>query len=249
MTTKLSVNLNKIALLRNSRGRDFPSVVGFAKKFIALGVHGITVHPREDERHITRQDARDLAKLLADYPDVEYNIEGYPSEEFLDLVEECQPDQATLVPDAVDQLTSDHGWDVVWHGELLTMVTERLKKSGIRVAAFLDPDIEQVKRVAATGVDRIELYTEEFASSYGTSDESKVLDKYRAAAAEAERMELEVNAGHDLDSENLATFLTIPNVLEVSIGHVLTVECIEKGMPVVVKEYLDICQASTQSSS
>ncbi len=242
--TQLSVNLNKIALLRNSRGRDFPNVVEFAKKFIALGVHGITVHPREDERHITRQDARDLAKLLAEYPDVEFNIEGYPSEDFLDLVEACNPDQCTLVPDAVDQLTSDHGWDVAWHHELLEMVTDRLKKSGIRVAAFMDPDLEQIRRVADTGVDRIELYTEEYASTYGSPQQDAVLKKYIEASAEAQRLELEVNAGHDLDSHNLATFLTIPGILEVSIGHVLTVECIEQGMPTVVANYLDICKAS-----
>ena len=242
--TKLSVNLNKIALLRNSRGRDFPSVVGFAKKYIELGVHGITVHPREDERHITRQDARDLGKLLADYPEIEYNIEGYPSEDFLDLVEECNPEQCTLVPDAVDQLTSDHGWDVAWHSELLEMVTARLKKSGIRVAAFLDPDVDQVQRVAKTGVDRIELYTESFVSAFGTDQQDAVLAQYVAAAAEADRLELELNAGHDLDSQNLATFLTIPKILEVSIGHVLTVECIEEGMPTVVGRYLEICKGS-----
>ena len=242
--TKLSVNLNKIALLRNSRGRDFPSVVGFAKKFIALGVQGITVHPRQDERHITQQDARDLAELLKQYPDVEYNIEGYPSDDFLALVEACNPDQCTLVPDAVDQLTSDHGWDVAWHSELLEIVTDRLKQSGIRVAAFLDPDVDQVKRVAKTGVDRIELYTEAYASAYGTVEQDKVFAEYVAAAAEADRLELEINAGHDLDSQNLAKFLTIPNILEVSIGHVLTVECIEQGMPTVVANYLDICKAS-----
>ncbi len=242
--TKLSVNLNKIALLRNSRGRDFPSVVGFAKKFIALGVQGITVHPRQDERHITRQDARDLSELLKQYPDVEYNIEGYPSDDFLELVEACNPDQCTLVPDAVDQLTSDHGWDVAWHSELLEIVTDRLKQSGIRVAAFLDPDVDQVQRVAKTGVDRIELYTEAFASAYGTAEQDKVFAEYVAAAAEADRLELEINAGHDLDSQNLAKFLTIPNILEVSIGHVLTVECIEQGMPTVVANYLDICKAS-----
>ena len=242
--TQLSINVNKIALLRNSRGRDFPNVVEFAKKFIALGVHGITVHPRQDERHITRQDARDLAKLLVDYPDVEFNIEGYPSEDFLDLVEECNPDQCTLVPDAVDQLTSDHGWDVAWHAELLEMVTNRLKKSGIRVAAFLDPDVEQVRRVAETGVDRIELYTEEYATAFGTDQQDAVLTKYAVAVAEAQRLELEVNAGHDLDSHNLPKFLTIPGILEVSIGHVLTVECIEQGMPTVVANYLDICKAS-----
>ena len=242
--TKLSVNLNKIALLRNSRGRDFPSVVGFAKKFIELGVHGITVHPRQDERHITRQDARDLAKLLAQYPEIEYNIEGYPSEDFLELVEECNPEQCTLVPDAVDQLTSDHGWDVAWHCELLEMVTARLKRSGIRVAAFLDPDVDQVRRVAKTGVDRIELYTEAFASAYGTDQQDIVLAQYAEAAAEAGRLELELNAGHDLDSQNLAIFLTIPKILEVSIGHVLTVECIEQGMQPVVASYLKICEAS-----
>ena len=242
--TQLSINVNKIALLRNSRGRDFPNVVEFAKKYIALGVHGITVHPRQDERHITRQDARDLAKLLADYPEVEFNIEGYPSEDFLDLVEECNPDQCTLVPDTVDQLTSDHGWDVAWHGELLEMVTERLKKSGIRVAAFLDPDVDQVRRVAETGVDRIELYTEEYATAYGTDQQDAVLAKYAQAAAEAQRLELEVNAGHDLDSHNLPIFLTIPGILEVSIGHVLTIECIEQGMPAVVANYLEICKAS-----
>jgi len=242
--TKLSVNLNKIALLRNSRGRDFPSVVGFAEKFIALGVHGITVHPRQDERHITRQDARDLGELLKRYPEIEYNIEGYPSDDFLELVEECNPEQCTLVPDAVDQLTSDHGWDVAWHSELLEMVTARLKKTGIRVAAFLDPDVEQVQRVAKTGVDRIELYTEAYATAYGTPLQDAVLAQYMEAAAEADRLELELNAGHDLDSQNLATFLTIPKILEVSIGHVLTVECIEQGMPTVVAKYLEICKAS-----
>ena len=242
--TKLSVNLNKIALLRNSRGRDFPSVVGFAKQFIALGVHGITVHPRQDERHITRQDARDLGELLAQYPEIEFNIEGYPSEDFLALVEACKPEQCTLVPDAIDQLTSDHGWDVEQHAELLTSVSARLKQSGIRVAAFLDPDVEQVKRVAATGVDRIELYTEAFANAFGTDQQASVLAQYAAAAAEADRLGLELNAGHDLDSHNLATFLTIPNILEVSIGHVLTVECIEQGMQPVVAQYLSICEAS-----
>lgn len=244
--TKLSVNLNKIALLRNARGRDFPNVVEFAKKFIALGVHGITVHPRQDERHITRQDARDLAGLLKQYPDVEYNIEGYPSEDFLQLVEECNPEQCTLVPDAVDQLTSDHGWDVAWHSELLEMVTDRLKQSGIRVAAFLDPDVEQVQRIAKTGVDRIELYTESYATAYGTEIQEAVLAQYIAAAEEADRLELELNAGHDLDSQNLATFLTVPKILEVSIGHVLTVECIEQGMPTIVAKYLEICKASAK---
>lgn len=242
--TQLSINVNKIALLRNSRGRDFPNVVEFAKKFITLGAHGITVHPRQDERHITQQDARDLAVLLREYPEVEFNIEGYPSEDFLTLVEACQPDQCTLVPDSVDQLTSDHGWDASVHHALLSGVSSRLKQSGIRVAAFMDPDPVQIQHVAKTGVDRIELYTEAFASAFGTDQQAAVLAHYAEAAAEARRLKLGVNAGHDLDSQNLAAFLTIPGILEVSIGHVLTVECIEQGMASVVQRYLDICAAS-----
>lgn len=155
--TKLSVNLNKIALLRNSRGRDFPNVVDFAKKFIALGVQGITVHPRQDERHITRQDAYDLAKLLPYGGAIEFNIEGYPSEDFLQLVEKTRPTQCTLVPDAPDQLTSDHGWDVKQHGEQLKQICTRLQAQGIRVSIFLDPSLEQVEFVPATGATRIEL--------------------------------------------------------------------------------------------
>ena len=239
--TKLSVNINKIALLRNSRGRDYPSVIDFAEKFIALGVNGITVHPRQDERHITMQDAIDLSGLLSAYDDVEYNIEGYPSEEFLALVEKTKPTQCTLVPDSPDQLTSDHGWELVEQGDFIKKVCTRLSNAGIRTALFLDPDVEHVKLASKTGADRIELYTESYAASFDTSDNDELFQRYKQASLEAQRLGLGVNAGHDLDLANLPKFLTIDNILEVSIGHVLTIECIEQGMKAVIKNYLDIC--------
>ena len=242
--TKLSVNVNKIALLRNSRGRDFPNVINFAKKYIDLGVHGITVHPRQDERHITVKDAYELAEFLGDFPDVEYNIEGYPSAEFMKIIRETKPDQCTLVPDGVNQVTSDHGWDMTKHQKRISELAIEIRDYGVRSAVFLDPEVHQVELVAQTGVDRIELYTEEFAHFYGTKEQEMTLQKYRKASQKAQELGLGVNAGHDLDSHNLATFLTIPKILEVSIGHVLTIECIELGMPTVVKKYLDICNNS-----
>lgn len=245
--TKLSVNVNKIALLRNSRGRDFPNVINFAKKFIDLGAHGITVHPRQDERHITVKDAYQLAEFLQDYPEVEYNIEGYPSEDFLKIIADTKPDQCTLVPDGVNQITSDHGWDMRKNQQRITDLAKVLADYNVRSAVFLDPEIEQVELVAKTGVDRIELYTESYASAFNTDNQAKILDQYRQAAALAQKLGLGVNAGHDLDSENLADFLTIPKILEVSIGHVLTIECIERGMDTVIKKYLGICHISQDS--
>lgn len=244
--TKLSVNINKIALLRNSRGRDYPNVLDFAKKYIDLGVHGITVHPRQDQRHITNKDAYELAEMLADFPDVEYNIEGYPSPEFLKIIKETKPDQCTLVPDGVDQITSDHGWDMRIHQQRITNLAQEIGDYGVRSAVFLDPDSEQVELVAKTGVERIELYTEEFASSFGSKQRAKVFNKYLEAAALAQKLGLGVNAGHDLDSQNLGYFLTIPNVLEVSIGHVLTIECLLEGMPSVVERYLKLCNSNIE---
>jgi pyridoxine 5-phosphate synthase len=241
--TKLSVNVNKIALLRNSRGRDFPNIVEFAKKFVNLGVQGITIHPRQDERHITRQDARDLAEFLKAYPDVELNIEGFPSDTFMKLVRETKPDQCTLVPDAVNQLTSDHGWDIKRKGVFLKEILARIKQIGCRTSLFLDPDTKQIKLVPETGADRIELYTETFASTFNTSDADKVLLRFKAAAKEAQRLGLGVNAGHDLDLNNLPKFLKIEGVLEVSIGHALIIECIEFGMKAVIRRYLDICHS------
>ena len=239
--TKLSVNLNKIALLRNSRGRDFPNVVEFAKNFIDLGVHGITVHPRPDERHVTAKDAVDLAAALAMNPDIEFNVEGYPSEDFLRLVENAKADQCTLVPDSVDQLTSDHGWDFTKHGDFLKDVISRINGAGIRAAVFLDPDLEQVTLASQSGADRIELHTETYASSFNTARHEAVFRQFESAATEAQQLGLGVNAGHDLDLKNLPKFLQIGGILEVSIGHALTVECIEQGMKIVIPQYLSIC--------
>jgi pyridoxine 5-phosphate synthase len=243
--TLLSVNLNKIALLRNSRGRDYPSVIEFALKFYDLGVRGITVHPRQDERHITRQDAVDLGVLVKRLGDTELNMEGYPSESFLSLVEEVNPSQCTLVPDSPDQLTSDHGWDLNTHFKQVSESCERLKKVRIRTAIFLDPDIDQIKIAPETGVNRLELYTEKFAATYKTQENEKVFNEYREAAKLAQDLKLGMNAGHDLDLSNLSKFLEIEGILEVSIGHALTVECIEKGMEEVIKTYLKICSAPT----
>lgn len=239
--TKLSVNLNKIALLRNSRGRDFPNVVAFAKKFIDLGVHGITIHPRPDERHIHRQDSYHLADYLSDYPGIEFNIEGYPSPDFLCLIEDTKPTQCTLVPDAQNQLTSDHGWDLITHGDALQNTLARIQNAGVRCATFLDPDCKQVECAAAIGVDRIELYTEAYATAFTAGEHQTVLQHYAKATALAQQHGIGVNAGHDLDLNNLPAFLTIEGILEVSIGHVLTVECIEQGMAIVVSQYLKIC--------
>ena len=239
--TVLSVNLNKIALLRNSRGRDFPNVVQFAQKFFDLGVRGITIHPRQDERHITRQDAADLGHFVHGLDDVELNIEGYPSEDFLRLVEEVGPAQCTLVPDNPTQLTSDHGWDLTKHLDQVRDTCSRLDRGGIRPAIFLDPDIDQIKLAPDTGTRRIELYTEEYAATYGTRESESVFRKYAESAALARKLGLGVNAGHDLDLGNLSRFLEIDGILEVSIGHALTVECIENGMNEVVGKYLHIC--------
>lgn len=241
--TALSVNLNKLALLRNSRGSNFPDLLHYAQRFIKLGVQGITIHPRPDERHITQQDAYDLAELLKRFPQIEFNIEGYPSATFLQLVEVCNPTQCTLVPDTEDQLTSDHGWDFTQDMDTLRPVIARLKNAGIRVAVFLDSDIEQVELAAQSGTDRIELYTEAYAKSFLVGKAGEVLDNYRKVAGRAQELGLGVNAGHDLNLQNLPDFLSIPDILEVSIGHALIIECIDQGIEQVVSRYLAICKA------
>jgi pyridoxine 5-phosphate synthase len=239
--TVLSVNLNKIALLRNSRGRDYPNVVGFAQKFYDLGVRGITIHPRQDERHITRQDALNLGRLASDLRNIELNIEGYPSEEFLKLVERVNPTQCTLVPDSPSQLTSDHGWDLTTHLDQIRDTCSRLNSAGIRSAIFLDPEKDQIRIASNTGTNRIELYTEEYAATYGTKENDHIFQQFKEAAILAQELGLGVNAGHDLDLVNLSRFLRIDGILEVSIGHALTIESIEKGMDEVIGKYLDIC--------
>lgn len=240
--TQLSVNVNKIALLRNSRGHDYPSVTGFARRVIGLGVRGITVHPRPDERHIRRGDVHELREMLEDYPEVEFNIEGYPSAEFLSLVEQVKPEQCTLVPDAPDQITSDHGWDIPANQGLLQDVTSRLREVGVRSSLFLDPSAAMVEHAPSAGCDRIELYTEDYARAFGGPDESNVLKRYRETADRAVELGIGVNAGHDLNLVNLARFLGINNVLEVSIGHALIVECLEQGVERVIAGYLAICE-------
>ncbi|MBL4572727.1 MAG: pyridoxine 5'-phosphate synthase [Gammaproteobacteria bacterium] len=242
--TVLSVNVNKIALLRNSRGRDFPSVVGFSEQLIKLGVKGITVHPRPDERHITRRDVYALSEMLKDNPQVEFNIEGYPSEDFMKMVLEVCPDQCTLVPDSPGQLTSDHGWNIPQHKPVLQQVLSELRNSGVRSSLFLDPNLEMIDHVSRLAADRVELYTEDFASHYAGPEQEPVFERYRVAAERAGQLGIGVNAGHDLDLQNLAKFLQIPNILEVSIGHALIVESLQTGIAAVIERYLAIVDAS-----
>ena len=242
MSTSLSVNRNKIALLRNSRGRDYPNVVDYAQRFIDLGVHGITIHPRQDERHAKKQDARELGELCRGLENVEFNIEGFPSEDFMALILAVKPDQCTLVPDDVNQLTSDHGWDVPNSTSMLGPVLAELRSAGIRSSLFVDPVPDQARAAAGIGADRIELYTEMYANTYGTSENEAVFQSYGDTAAAAQDAGIGVNAGHDLDLSNLDRFLEIPGILEVSIGHALTIECIDSGMREVVGRYLAICR-------
>ena len=238
--TLLSVNVNKIALLRNSRGTNFPDLLVFVRRILGQGVRGITVHPRPDERHITRQDAHDLAALLSEYPGVEYNIEGYPSDDFMALIKALRPAQCTLVPDEPGQLTSDHGWDVIGQQQRLKGIVQDLRDWGVRSSLFLDPDPQQIAAVSAVGADRIELYTEEYARTYATGDVERiaqVLGRYRETADAAVAAGIGVNAGHDLNLKNLGAFLSIGNIMEVSIGHALIVESLELGIDDVLMLY------------
>ena len=243
MNTALSVNLNKIALLRNQRDLTYPSVTGFARMILAAGAAGITVHPRPDERHIRRSDVRELAEMLAqgEFPGAEFNIEGYPNEDFLRLVESVRPDQVTLVPDAPDQRTSDHGWDFQQHGNFLPPVIARIQAAGPRVSLFVDGQEQAATEAAATGAERIELYTEPYAQAYALGNAEQVLAEFAAAARSATDLGLGVNAGHDLSLDNLSTFLAgVAGVLEVSIGHAITAEALDMGMTAAVKAYLRI---------
>ncbi len=238
--TVLSVNVNKIALLRNSRGRDFPSVLGFTEQLIGLGVKGITVHPRPDERHISRRDVYQLSEYLDNKDDIEFNIEGYPSDEFIQMVLEVSPAQCTLVPDKPDQLTSDHGWDILANELCLRETLAKLRAQGIRSSLFLDPDPIALEQVLRVGADRIELYTEDYASHFGSSRQQAVFQQYKEAAAKAGQLGIGINAGHDLNLRNLSKFLEIPGILEVSIGHALLVESLQQGISRVIAQYLSI---------
>ena len=233
--TKLSVNLNKIATLRNARGGDNPNVVHAAHTAIAAGCHGITVHPRPDERHVRQQDVFDLSSMLT----VEFNIEGYPSPEFLDLVCQVRPTQCTLVPDPPDVLTSNAGWNLKGDVDWLEDVVQQLHDNGIRTSLFLEPDTEQVRRAKDIGTDRIELYTERYAKTFGTPEGQQVYETYHRAATTAQEVRLGVNAGHDLDLKNLP-FLAqnLPGLLEVSIGHALICDALYMGFTNAVHAYL-----------
>ena len=247
--TVLSVNVNKIALLRNSRGTNYPDLLHFVRKIIGHSIKGITVHPRPDERHITRQDARDIAALLKEYPDVEFNVEGYPSAEFMTLIEVLRPAQCTLVPDEPGQLTSDHGWQIANSRQLLNDVLLQLRQWGVRSSLFLDPDPAAAELAAEVGTDRIELYTEHYARAFAAGDGQKnqaVLASYLTTADRAMACGLGVNAGHDLNLHNLPMFLSGGQVLEVSIGHALIVESLELGMDEVLRRYQAIVEAAPQ---
>ena len=237
---KLSVNVNKIATLRNARGGDQPNVVRAAQTCIAAGCHGITAHPRPDGRHIRYQDVRDLAALLVGHPGVEFNIEGYPSAEFLDLVCQVRPTQCTLVPDPPDALTSNAGWnlsgDVAWLGQVL----RRLHDNGIRTSLFLEPNSDQVRRAKEIGADRIELYTERYARLFGSAEQAQVYAAYHTASQTAQEVSLGLNAGHDLNLDNLPYFAEhLPGLLEVSIGHALICDALYMGLAASVQAYLN----------
>lgn len=233
--TKLSVNINKIATLRNARGGNNPDVVRVALDCERFGAQGITVHPRPDERHIRHQDVFDLRPQLS----TEFNIEGYPSEDFCNLVIKAKPAQVTLVPDAPDQLTSNHGWDTKNNIEFLTPIVKRFKDAGIRVSIFIDPDKEMVDYAKQIGADRVELYTEPYASQYAT-DREKAIAPFIEAARHCREIGLGLNAGHDLSLQNLAYFhACIPWVDEVSIGHALICDALYLGLRETIKEYLN----------
>jgi pyridoxine 5-phosphate synthase len=233
--TKLSVNVNKIATLRNARGGDSPSVVHAARTCIDAGCHGITVHPRPDGRHVRHQDVYDLADMLT----VEFNIEGYPAPEFLDLVLEVKPDQCTLVPDPPGVLTSNAGWDLRGDRPELRAAIRRLQDAGVRVSIFLEADPTMVDRAKEIGADRIELYTESYARDFGTPNQGATFAPFVAAATRAAEFGLGLNAGHDLDQRNLAFFASnIPGLLEVSIGHALISEALYDGLDATVRTYL-----------
>jgi pyridoxine 5-phosphate synthase len=252
MNTALSVNLNKIALIRNSREGNYPDVIAHGKTCLAAGADGLTVHPRPDQRHIRPHDVYDLAELLKDNHSAEFNIEGNPFAEkigdfpgFIKLVLDTKPHQCTLVPDSNDQLTSDHGFDLKKSGEALKPILDQLKTACVRVSLFMDPNLEQIELAKQLGADRIELYTGPYAEAYKHQDVNfeHLFQRYYAAAEYAAKIGIGLNAGHDLNLDNLAQFRTVPQLLEVSIGHALTVDAIAMGLDRAVRTYKQLCTA------
>jgi pyridoxine 5-phosphate synthase len=241
--TALSVNINKVAQLRNARHLSIPSVVNAARLCLQAGANGITVHPRPDERHIRAHDVHDVATLLRDWPQAEYNIEGNPFQNLMPFVRELagknmRPSQCTFVPDSEDQFTSDHGWDLVADGGRLRPLIDECRSLGVRVSLFMDPVPEAMPLVRAVGAQRVELYTEPYAAAHGKPEQTTQLARFAAAARAAHQQGLGVNAGHDLNRDNLTDFLrSVPGVLEVSIGHALIADALELGLPATVAAY------------
>jgi pyridoxine 5-phosphate synthase len=236
--TALSVNLNKVALVRNTRHLGIPSVTRAATLCLEAGAAGITVHPRPDARHIRTDDVHDLAALLKAWPDREFNIEGNPFHNLMDFVREVRPHQVTFVPDSEGQFTSDHGWTFPQDAARLKSLIDEAKALGVRVSLFMDPIPEQMAAAKAVGADRVELYTETYASAYGTPKQAEVLAAFKATAEAALAVGLGINAGHDLNCDNLHTFLTtVPGVQEVSIGHALIADALELGYTETVRAY------------
>ena len=237
--TALSVNLNKIALVRNTRKLGIPSVAKFATIALEAGADGITVHPRPDGRHVRGEDVLELAKLLAGWPAAEFNIEGNPFHQLMDYVRQVRPRQCTFVPDETGAFTSDHGWDLARDGGRLRPMIEEAHALGVRVSLFMDPEPKAMGSAREVGADRVELYTEPYALAFGTAAQAEMLARYRAAAEAAQAVGLGVNAGHDLNRGNLPPFLTaVAGVLEVSIGHALTADALEFGMAAAVRMYV-----------
>ena len=237
--TALSVNLNKVALVRNTRHLGIPSVTRAATLCLEAGANGITVHPRPDARHIRAEDVHDLALLLRDWPDRELNIEGNPLHNLMDFVRLLRPHQCTFVPDAQGQLTSDHGWDLARDGERLAPLIDEARQLGVRVSLFMDADSTDMAQARKLGADRVELYTEPYAAAWGAAAQGSQLSRFSAAAQAALDAGLGVNAGHDLNRDNLGVFVArVPGLLEVSIGHALISDALELGYRAAVQDYL-----------
>lgn len=238
--TALSVNVNKVALLRNTRHLGIPCVTRAALLCLEAGAQGITIHPRPDERHIRARDVYELAELMKAWPEAEFNIEGNPTQNLMQFIRDVRPHQATFVPDSEDQFTSDHGWSFPQDADRLAPLIAACKALDVRVSLFMDPVPEQMAAAKAVGADRVELYTEPYAAAWGTPDQAAQLALYAEAAQAALDVGLQVNAGHDLNRENLAAFVShVPGVAEVSIGHALIADALELGYSSTVKAYQD----------
>jgi pyridoxine 5-phosphate synthase len=243
--TALSVNVNKVALLRNTRHLGIPSVIRAAMLCLDAGAQGITVHPRPDERHIRKSDVFELAELLEDWPEAEFNIEGNPLHNLMQIIRDVRPDQATFVPDSVSQNTSDHGWNLDRDSEVLIPLIQECQSLGVRVSLFMDPDVTQMGKAERVGADRVELYTESWATSFRTDSQASTLAQFVSSAKAARDSGLGVNAGHDLNLENLTPFLeAVDRVDEVSIGHALVADALEMGYLATIQAYLNCIRRS-----